>query len=74
MPEVVGGPEFSGASLTASAASTGSRKGAFPVSTNGVTADVMFFDRGSFWVLPLTYLYLPKSARVYLFLQSVKIS
>ena len=26
----------------------------------------MFFDRGTFWALPLTYLYLPKSARVYL--------
>ena len=30
------------------------------------------FDRGTFWVLPLTYLYLPKSARAYLFPQSVK--
>ena len=27
----------------------------------------------TFWVLPLTYLYLPKSARAYLFPQSVKI-
>ena len=33
-----------------------------------------FFDRGTCWVLPLTYLYLPKSARAYLFPQSVKIS
>ena len=32
----------------------------------------MFFDRGTFWVLPLTYVYLPKSARAYLFRQSVK--
>ena len=42
------------------------------VSTNGVTANIMFFDRGTFWVLPLTYLYHPKSARAYLFPQSVK--
>ena len=34
----------------------------------------MFFDRGTFWVLPLTYFCLPKSARAYLFVtQSVKI-
>ena len=33
----------------------------------------MFFDRGTFGVLPLTYFYLPKSARVYLFPKSVKI-
>ena len=41
---------------------------------NGVTAIYfcMFFDRGTFWVLPLTYFYLPKSARAYLF-QSAKI-
>ena len=32
----------------------------------------MFVDRGTFWVLPLTYFYLPKSARAYLFPQSVK--
>ena len=25
------------------------------VSTNGVTPNFMFFDRGTFWVLPLTY-------------------
>ena len=31
-----------------------------------------FFDGGTFWVLPLTYYYLPKSARAYLFPQSVK--
>ena len=50
-----------------------SRKGTNGVSTNGVTANFMFFDRGTFWVLPLTYFYLPKSARAYLFPQSVKI-
>ena len=49
------------------------RKGANGVSTNGVTADFMFFDRGTFWVLTLSYLYFPKSARAYLFPQSVKI-
>ena len=38
-----------------------------------VTAFVMFFERGTFWVLHLTYVYLPKSARAYLFPQSVKI-
>ena len=37
------------------------------VSTNGATANFMFFGRGTFWVLPLTYFYLPKSARAYLF-------
>ena len=34
----------------------------------------MFFDRGTFWVLPLTYFYIPKSDRVHLFPQSVKIN
>ena len=33
----------------------------------------MCFDRGTFWVLPLTYFYISKSARAYLFPQSVKI-
>ncbi len=47
--------------------SAGIRKGTNGVSTNGVTANFMFFDRGTFWVLPLTYFYLPKSARAYLF-------
>ena len=28
-----------------------SRKGTNGVSTNGVTANLMFFDRGTFWVL-----------------------
>ena len=32
------------------------------------------FDRGIFWVLPLTYFYIPRSARAYLFPQSVKIN
>ena len=44
------------------------------VSTNGVTANVMFFDRGTFGVLPLTYFYLPKSTKAYLFHQSVKMN
>ena len=51
----------------------GIRKGANGVSTNGATANFMFFDRGTFWVLPLTCFYLPKSARAYLFPQSVEI-
>ena len=46
----------------------GPRKGTNRVSTNGVTANFMFFDR----VLPLTYFYYPKSAGAYLFPQSVK--
>ena len=33
----------------------------------------LFFDRGTFWVLPLTYFYVPKSARAYLCSQSVTI-
>ena len=51
----------------------GVRKGTNGVSTNGVTANFMFLDRGTFWVLPLTYFYLPKSARANLFPQPVKI-
>ena len=48
------------------------RQGTHGVSTNGVTATfMMFLDRGTFWVLPLTYFYLPQSARAYLFPQSV---
>ena len=43
------------------------RKGTNGVRTNGVTANFSFCCRGTFWVLPLTYLYLPKSARAYLF-------
>ena len=45
------------------------------ISTNGVTAFLvcLFVDRGTLWVLLLTYLYLPKSARAYLFPHSVKI-
>ena len=49
------------------------RKGTNGVSTNGVTANLMFSDRGNFWVLPLTYFYLPKSARAHLLSQSVEI-
>ena len=48
------------------------RKGTNGVSTNGVTATFKFFDRGTFRVLPLTYVYLPRSARAYLFPESVK--
>ena len=50
-----------------------SRRGTNGVSNNRVTAHVMFFDRGTFRVLPLIYGYLPKSARAYLFLRSGKI-
>ena len=50
----------------------GDRKGTNGVSTNGVTACFISFARGTFWVLPLTYFYLPRSARAYLFPQSVK--
>ena len=49
-----------------------SRKGTNGFSTNWVTANFMFLDRGTFWVLPFTYVFLPKSARAYLFPQSVK--
>ena len=45
-------------------------KGQIWVSTNGVAANLVFFDRGTFWVLPLTYFHLPKSARLSLFPQS----
>ena len=50
------------------------RRGTNGIGTNGVTANLLFFDRGAFWVLPLTYFYLPKSARAHahLFRQSVK--
>ena len=50
-----------------------SQRGTDVVGTNRVTASFSFFARGTFWVLPLTYFYLPKSARAYLFPQSVKI-
>ena len=33
---------------------------------------LVLFDRGTFWVLLLTYFYITKSAGVYLFPQSVK--
>ena len=42
------------------------------VSTNG-SLHYLFFDRGTFWVLPLTCFYLPRVARAYLFPQPVKI-
>ena len=48
------------------------RKGTDRVGTNGVTAKLMFCDRGTFWVFPLTYFDLPKSAGAYLFSQSIK--
>ena len=51
----------------------GSRKGTNGVSAYGVTASFMFFDTGTFCALPLTYSYLFKRARAYLFPQSVKI-
>ena len=31
----------------------------------------MWFDRGTFWVLPLTYFCLPKGARTYLFFHNL---
>ena len=43
------------------------RKGTNGVGTNGVAANFVFLDRGTSGVLPLTYFYLPKSARAYLF-------
>ena len=42
-------------------------------SVKGVTGNMMFVDRGTFGVLPLTYVYVPKIARAYMFPQSVKI-
>ena len=48
------------------------QKGTNEGSTNGVIANLMFSDRE--FVFPLTYVYLPKSARAYLFPQSVKIN
>ena len=48
------------------------RKGATGVSTHGVTAIIMFIDRGTFWVLPLIYFYIPNKSRAYLFPQSDK--
>ena len=51
----------------------GARKQTNGVSTNGVTAHFIVVDRGIFWVLPLIYFYLAKSARAYIFPQSAKI-
>ena len=56
----------------ASAAIPRTRKGTNGVSANGVS-EFCVFDGGTFWVLPLTYFYLPKRARAYLFPESVKI-
>ena len=39
------------------------RKGTNGVSTNGVTANIIFFETGTFWVLPLSYFYLQKKCR-----------
>ena len=38
---------------------------------NGVTANFSFSDTGTFWVLPLTCFYLPKSARAYVCLPNL---
>ena len=51
----------------------GARKGTNRVGTNGGTSIFMCFDRGTFWVLPLTYIDLVKSARAYLFPNLLKI-
>ena len=51
----------------------GIRKGTNGVSTNRVSATFMSFGRGTFWVLPLTYFYPPKSARAHFFFHSVKV-
>ena len=48
------------------------RKGTNGVSTNGSLQILCFLTEELFGVLPLTYFYLPKSARAYLFPQSVK--
>ena len=48
------------------------RKGTNGVGTNGVTTIFKFFDGGTFWVLPLTNFYLPRSARAHPFHSSVK--
>ena len=53
--------------VSASVQVLSTRKGTNGVSTIGVTPNFIFFDRGTFWVLPLTYFYIPKSARAYLF-------
>ena len=50
-------------------ARSGARRGTTRVSTNGVSANYILFDR-DFWVLPLAYFYLSQSARAYLFPQS----
>ena len=49
------------------------RKGTNGVSTNGVIANFIFFDRGTFWLLPLTCFYLRKVPGRNFFPKSVKI-
>ena len=66
----VGGGEQAG-DLHRRGAVSHRRKGTNGVSTNAVTAHFTFVDRGAFWVLPLTYVYLPQSARAYLFYKYV---
>ena len=67
-----GGPDAPG-DLRLAGRPRRSRRGTNGVSTHWVTASFMFFDRGTFWVLPLTYLYLPRSARMYLFPKLAKL-
>ena len=50
----------------------GTRRGANGLSANGFAANVISFDGCAFWVLLLSYSCLSKSARAYLFPQSVK--
>ena len=53
--------------------STKARKVTNGVSANGVTANLICFDRGIFWVPPLAYFDIPnKSARAHLFPPSAK--
>ena len=49
----------------------GFRRETSGVSTNG-SLYLSYLLTGTFWVLPLTYFYIPKGARAYLFPQSVK--
>ena len=65
--EAISACEKSGTGEAASRLLQEIQKGMNGVSADGVTANSMFFDGGTFLVLPLTYVYLPKSARAYLF-------
>ena len=47
-------------------------KGTNGVSSSWVIANFMFLTEGLFWLCPLTYFNIPKSARAYLFPQSIK--